>query len=167
MRGKLILSVFILLLATGIDAASGFSLKVDFGDVGQPVKPGWQEFTGNGNNEDDPKTEIYDVNGQSVSVSVRTGVDNDSGYRHYGGGDLGGDMVYPDNYNGPVNGRVILTLGNLPAGNYTLVSYHNDTKDSHAQQDPIDVTVDGAITGSTSDLDVVQTKSPDDSNLGS
>jgi hypothetical protein len=166
-REKLIPLVSILLLGALVDTASGFSLKVDFGNAGQPVKAGWQEFTGNGNNETDPKTEIYDVDGQSVSVSVRTGVINDSGYRLYGGGDLGGDMVYPDDENGPVNGRVILTLGNLPAGNYTLVSYHNDTKESHAQQDPINVTVDGAITGSTSDLGVVQTKSPDDSNLGS
>ncbi|MHC4146403.1 MAG: Calx-beta domain-containing protein, partial [Planctomycetota bacterium] len=167
MRKKLILSVSIFLLGALVDAASGFPLKVDFGDIGQPVKAGWEEFTGNHNGESDPKTVIYDVNGQSISVSVRTGVLNDSGYRLYGGGDLGGDMVYPDNNNGPVNGRVVLTLGNLPAGDYSLSSYHNDTETGHAQQDPIDVTVGGAITGSTSDLGVVQTKSPDDTNLGS
>jgi len=164
---KFVFSLVAFLVMVVSNSASALSLKVDFGDVGQPEKSGWEEFTGNGNDEIDPKTEVFDAGGFSISVSLRTGVLNDSGYRHYGGGDLGGDMVYPDNYNGPVNGRVILTLGNLPAGSYTLTSYHNDTKDTHAQQDPIDVSVGGAITGSTDDLGVVQTKRPDDVNLGS
>ncbi|MHC4387502.1 MAG: Calx-beta domain-containing protein, partial [Planctomycetota bacterium] len=163
---KLTFLVFTVPLFCLVNSTFGFSLSVDFGDVGQPVKAGWQEFTGNHNDEIDPKTEIYSVEEFSISVSVETGVSNDSGYRSYGGGDLGGDMVYPDTYVGPVNGRVILTLGNLPAGSYELTSYHNDSKVSHAQQDPIDVTVAGAITGSVSDLGVIQTKSLDDVNLG-
>ncbi|HUT29502.1 MAG TPA: lamin tail domain-containing protein, partial [Sedimentisphaerales bacterium] len=146
--------------------ADAFPMRVDIGNTGQPIKAGWLEFTGNGNNETDPKVEVYDVNGVSVTVSIRTGVLNDSGYRWYGGGDLGGDMVYPDNSNGPVNGRVILTLGGLPAGPYELTSYHNDTKADHDQQDPIDVTVSGAVSAPTSDLGVVQTKSMVDSGLG-
>ncbi len=147
--------------------AAGFPLKVDFGDIGQPVKAGWHEFSGDHNDEIDPKTLVFDVDGTAVSVSVQTGVLNDSGYRTYDGGDLGGDMVYPDTYYGQINGRVILTLGNLPAGSYELVSYHNDSKPSHDQQDPIRVTVAGAVTRSTSDSPVVQTKSLDDTGLGS
>jgi len=163
---KLVFLVLTILLIGPANTSLAFSLRVDFGDIGQPVKAGWQAFSGDHNKENDPKTELYDVNGLSISVSVETGVQNDSGYRSYGGGELGGDMVYPDTYDGPVNGRVILTLGNLPAGNYMLTSYHNDTKGTHAQQDPIDVTVSGAITGSVSDLGVIQTKSMDDNNLG-
>jgi len=164
---KSVFSVVAFLVLVFSNSASALSLKVDFGNVGQPVKSGWEEFTGNGDNEIDPKTEVFDANGVSVSVSLRSGVYNDSGYRHYGGGDLGGDMVYPHNYNGPVNGRIILSLGNLPAGSYTLTSYHNDTLVGHVQQDPIDVSVGGAITGSSDDLGVVQTKMPGDANLGS
>jgi hypothetical protein len=163
---KLTFLLFAVSLLALANSTLGFPLRVDIGDTGQPVKAGWEEFTGNHNDEDDPKTESYDVNGLSISMSVQTGVDNDSGYRDYGGGDLGGDMVYPDSFDGPANGRVILTLGNLPAGSYMLTSYHNDTKGSHAQQDPIDVTVGGAISGSVSDLGVIQTKSLDDANLG-
>jgi len=167
MDRKLVLAGLAVLLMVVVEGALGFSLKVDFGDTGQAVKAGWEEFTGNGNNEIDPKSEFYNVDGVSVGVSVQTGVLNDSGYRDYGGGDLGGDMVYPDNYNGSVNGRVILTLGNLPAGNYEVVSYHNDTKVTHTQQDPIDVTVGGAVSGFVGDFGVVQTKSSHDSGLGS
>ena len=163
---KLILSVFIGLLLGLVNSVLAFPLMVDIGDTGQTVKAGWEEFTGDGNNETDPKTESYLVGALTISVSIETGFTNDSGYRDYGGGDLGGDMVYPDDHYGSVEGRVILTFGNLPAGDYILTSYHNDSKGSHVQQDPIDVTVGGAITGSTSDLDVVQTKSLDDNNLG-
>ncbi|MHC4213975.1 MAG: Calx-beta domain-containing protein, partial [Planctomycetota bacterium] len=166
MLKKAVLLLSLVLITVGLENADAFLFQLDIGDLGQPVKAGWDEFSGNANNESDPKTEIYDVNGLSISVSIQTGLIDDSGYRYYGGGDLGGDMVFPDNFNGPVNGRVILTLGNLPVGDYTLASYHNDTQGSHAQQDPIDVTVTGAVTTSTSDLDVVQTKCADDSCLG-
>ncbi|MHC4497788.1 MAG: lamin tail domain-containing protein [Planctomycetota bacterium] len=163
---KLIFSVFIGFLLGLVDSVLAFPLKVDIGDIGQTVKPGWEEFSGDHNNEVDPKTESYLVGELTISVSIETGFTNDSGYRDYGGGDLGGDMVYPDDHDGSVEGRVILTLGSLPTSDYTLTSYHNDSKASHAQQEPINVTVSGAISDSTSDLGVVQTKSLDDSNLG-
>ena len=79
---SLLAAVVLLLGAPEITLA--FSLKVDMGDGGQSVKPGWEEFTSDGNDEIDPKTEVYDVDGLSVSVSVRTGILNDSGYRDYG-----------------------------------------------------------------------------------
>jgi hypothetical protein len=87
---KLTFLVFTVPLFCLVNSTFGFSLSVDFGDVGQPVTAGWQEFTGNHNDEIDPKTEIYSVEEFSISVSVETGVSNDSGYRSYGGGDLGG-----------------------------------------------------------------------------
>jgi len=167
MLKKTVLLLCLVFITFGLENADAFLFQLDIGDTGQPVKAGWEEFTGNGNNESDPKTEIYNVGGLSISVSLQTGNINDSGYRDYGGGDLGGDMVYPDDENGPVDGRVILTLGDLPAGEYTLTSYHNDTKSSHAQKDPIDVSVAGAVSASTSDLGVVQTKCSDDNCLGS
>ncbi|MHC4346084.1 MAG: Calx-beta domain-containing protein, partial [Planctomycetota bacterium] len=163
---KWILLVCFVCLPGLAERALGFGLNVDIGNTGQPIKTGWQEFSGDGNNETDPKTEVYLVGAVSISVSIETGYAHDSGYRSYGGGDLGGDMVYPDNHNGPVEGRVVLTLGGLPADSYVLTSYHNDSKGSHAQQDPIDVTVSGAISVSTSDLGVVQTKMLDDNGLG-
>ena len=149
-----------------VSNAQAFPLRVDIGNIGQPVKPGWEEFSGNGSNEIDPKTEVYLVDGRSIAVSLRTGVLDDSGYRTYGGGALGGDMLYPDNQYGTIGGRVILMLGNLPAGDYVLTSYHNDTKDTHAQQHPIDVTVSGAVSASMGEISVIQTKNIDDSNLG-
>jgi len=78
---KLISSVFIVSLLGLANNSSAFPLRVDIGDVGQGVKSGWEEFSGNGNNENDPKTEIYDVCGLSITVALRTGVLNDSGYR--------------------------------------------------------------------------------------
>ncbi|MHC4659297.1 MAG: Calx-beta domain-containing protein, partial [Planctomycetota bacterium] len=165
MYRRLILSVIIGLLPGLVNNSSAFPLKVDIGDTGQPVKSDWEEFSGAHNQDADPVT--YMVDGLSITVGLGTGYAGDSGYRHYGGGDLGGDMLYPNDYYGPVNGRVILTLSNLPADDYILTSYHNDTEGGHAQQDPINVTVSGAISGSTSALDVVQTKCADDSCLGS
>ena len=91
MLRRLAFSVFVLVCL--VYSASAFSLKVDIGNIGQPVKAGWEEFSGDGNNEIDPNTQVYDVNGRSISVSIRTGVLDDSGYRSYGGGDIGGDMV--------------------------------------------------------------------------
>ncbi|MHC4573473.1 MAG: Calx-beta domain-containing protein, partial [Planctomycetota bacterium] len=166
MSNKLTFPVLVIVLLGVPCGAGAFPLRVDVGNIGQVVKPGWAEFSGNGNEEPDPKTEVFQVGELSITVVLRTGVINDSGYRSYGGGELGGDMLYPDDYYGSVNGRVILTLCNLPAGDYILTSYHNDTKGTHAQQDPIDVTVSGAILDSTNAIGVVQTKSPDDNNLG-
>jgi hypothetical protein len=153
-------------LACLVYSASAFSLKVDIGNIGQPVKAGWEEFSCDDNNEPDPNTQVFDVNGQNIGVSIRTGVLDDSGYRSYGGGDLGGDMVYPDNFDGPADGSVILVLGNLVAGRYSLTSYHNDSQGSHEQQDPIDVTVSGAVSESVGASGVVQTKSMSDAGLG-
>ena len=166
MLRRLVFAVCVVVTSVCAGNVWGFSLKVDIGDIGQPVKAGWDEFSGDGNNETDPKTEVYDVDGRIISVAIATGVLNDSGYRSYGGGDIGGDMVYPDNSNGSVNGRVFLTLGNLASGQYILTSYHNDTKSDHTQQDPIDVTVGGAVSVSTGDTGVIQTKSLDDTGLG-
>ncbi|MHC4624932.1 MAG: Calx-beta domain-containing protein, partial [Planctomycetota bacterium] len=163
---RLTFRVFLVVPLVIVGSAQAFPLRVDIGDIGQPVKAGWQEFSGNHNNEIDPKTEVYLVDGRNISVTLRTGVLNDSGYRTYTGGDLGRDMLYPDNQYGPVSGRVILRLGNLAAGDYILTSYHNDTRGSHAQQDPIDVMASGAVSAYTDDLGVVQTKSTDDSSLG-
>ncbi|MHC4498816.1 MAG: lamin tail domain-containing protein, partial [Planctomycetota bacterium] len=166
MYRRLILSVIIGLLPGLVNNSSAFPLKVDIGDIGQPVKSGWEEFSGDGDVQLDPKTEIYDVYGLSITVSLRAWILDDSDYRDYGGGDLGGDMMYPDLGTGPMLGRLALTLSNLPADDYVLTSYHNDSDGGHAQQDPINVTVMGAISGSTPDLGVIQTKSLDDSGLG-
>jgi len=78
-------------------------------------------------------------------------------------------MVYADipEDTGPIDAQVILTLIDLPANNYTLTAYHNDSKSSHEQYAPIDVQVTGAASASTSDLNVSQTKNAvNDSGLG-
>ncbi|MHC4362290.1 MAG: hypothetical protein ACYSTZ_05640, partial [Planctomycetota bacterium] len=139
---RLLFLVPLISLAGLANKSLAFQLRVDIGKVNQTVKAGWEEFSGDGNYETDPKTEVYQVGEFSITVALRTGVLNDSGYRDYssyGGGPLGADMLYPDDEDGPTDGRVILTLGNLPAGDYILNSYHNDTKSDHAEQDPIDV----------------------------
>jgi len=148
-------------------------LKIDFGQDNQPVKDGFQEFSA-GKEENDPVTRAYgDID---VTVAIAGGVT--AGYRNYqesctGGGDLGGDYVYPDNPDttGPGVGTVIITLGGLPAGSYSLVTYHNDNKigceQPHDPQVPLNVTVSGAVSASEDDLDVAQTQNnSDDNGLG-
>jgi hypothetical protein len=161
--------VSIVALLGAADGTSALPLKLDVGDMGQDVKSGWEEFTGDGDNQIDPKAVVYHIDELEITVSLETGVLNDSGYRdysQYGGGDLGADMLYPDEYSGPFNGCIILALSGLPARRYIVTSYHNDINPGHDQQDPIDVTVSGAISYPVNDLGVVQTKSLDDSNLG-
>lgn len=148
-------------------------LKVDFGQNDQRVKGGFQQFSA-GKEENDPVTRTYD--GIDVTIAIAGGAT--AGYRNYqescsGGGDLGGDYVYPDDpgTTGPGVGTVILTLGGLPAGSYSLVSYHNDNKincdQAHDPQVPINVTVSGAVSASQDDLDVAQTQNnSDDNGLG-
>ncbi|MHC4212399.1 MAG: lamin tail domain-containing protein [Planctomycetota bacterium] len=163
MSKNLALPILAISLFAQATSTSAFPLKVDIGDIGQPIKTGWEPITGNHNNNEPPETFLVDGLNITVGIVVGTGV---CGYRDYGGGDLGGDMVYPDSGTGPLGGRTILTLSDLPAAAFTLTSYHNDTKSSHAQQDPIFVTVSGAVSSSTTALDVIQTKSLDDNNLG-
>ncbi|MGI9568493.1 MAG: Calx-beta domain-containing protein, partial [Desulfobulbia bacterium] len=161
---KPVLLLYLGFMAVGLENADAFLFRLDIGDTGQTVKTGWNEFTGDGNRNEPPK--VYSVDGSSITVDLAVG-SGVCGFRDYGGGDLGGDMVYPDSGTGPVGGRIFLTLTDLPAGEYTLTAYHNDTKSSHALQDPIDVQVGGEVSASTTDLGVVQTKCPDDSCLGS
>jgi len=150
-------------------------LKIDFGQNNQYVKEGFQEFSAD-KEETSPVTRVYD---DDISVTIAIAGDmTTAGYRNYqdscsGGGDLGGDYVYPDSPDstGPTEGSVIMTLGGLPAGGYTLVSYHNDNKINcaapHDPQVPINVTVSGAVSASTDDLDVAQTQNNEnDDNLG-
>ena len=148
-------------------------LKLDFGQDNQDVADGYQEFSDE-KEVDTPTTKTFD--GIDVTIAIAGGAT--AGYRNYqdscsGGGDLGGDYVYPDDpgTNGPGVGTVILTLGNLSAGDYTLVSYHNDNKincdQPHDPQAPIDVIVSGEVSASADDLGVAQTQNnSDDDNLG-
>jgi hypothetical protein len=138
---------------------------VDIGATSQQVKAGWEEFSAG--HQVGPEYREYSVVGTVVGVDIRIGNGNPSGYRNYAGGDLGGDLVYPDSISsaGPVEGSVILTLSNLPASDYTLVAYHNDSK--HVQHEPINVTVAGAVSAATDDPNVTQTTNGiDDTNLG-
>jgi hypothetical protein len=164
MLKKTILLLFLFFLMFDPENADAFLFQLDIGDTGQTVKVGWEEFTGSHNINEPPKTYLIDGHSITVGLAVGSGL---CGFRDYGGGDLGGDMVYPDSSTGPGGGRVNFTLSDLPVGQYSLTSYHNDTKPTHAQQDPIDVTVSGAVSASTSDLGVVQTKCSDDTCLGS
>jgi len=146
-------------------------LKLDIGADDQPLKEGWEEFSA-GAVVDTPTTKSYG----GIDVTISIGNNHAAGYRNYqycGGGDLGGDFVYPDDktYNGPVDGSVILTLANLSAGDYTLLSYHNDSKvncpEAHDPHGTIDVTVSGSVTDPTNDTAVEQTQSTaaDDTGL--
>jgi len=159
--------VCFLLLFCSFGSIWAFPLKVDIGAEGQPVKVGWQEFSGG--HQVGAQYREFLVGGSTIGAEIRIGNGNESGYRNYGGGELGGDMVYPDDdeNSGPVDGSVILTLRNLPPAGYTLVSYHNDSKSTHDPHGFINVTVSGAISASTSDLNAPQTQnSADDTNLG-
>ncbi|HUT29503.1 MAG TPA: lamin tail domain-containing protein [Sedimentisphaerales bacterium] len=150
-----------------VNVAGAFALKVDIGADGQPVKPGWQEFSGG--HTVGPQYREFLVDGITIGVDIRIGNDNGAGYRNYGGGLLGGDMVYPDDdsFTGPIDGSVIMTISNLPAANYNLISYHNDSKDSHLAHGLLNVTVAGAVLASTDHLNVQQTQNlTDDNNLG-
>ena len=151
-------------------------LKVDFGQNGQDVKAGFQEFS---DEKDSSTVTTRYFDGIDVTIHIGTDATATAGYRNYqgdcGGGDLGGDFVYPDDNeaegHGPGIGSVVVTFPNLPAGSYSLLAYHNDNKfdctEPHDPHTPIDVTVDGAISASTEDLGVEQTRNnTDDNGLG-
>jgi len=156
-----------LALVLGLASVALADLKVDFGDEGQRVKGGYQEFTGEHNTSAQSKD--FNFDGTNITVNIATGSADDVGFRDYtseGGGEpLGADFVYANDNNGSDAGRVILTLAGLPAGDYTLVSYHNDTKNTHDPQDPINVSVGGAVSASTGADNVAQSKSTSDDNL--
>ena len=154
-----------LALVLGLACVSIADLNVDIGsdDPGQqPLKGGYQAFTGP-HEQTGPLTKSFDFDGANVSVTIAIGNNNVAGYRNYGGGELTGDMVYPDDqdYQGPDAGSVILTLGGLPAGDYTLVAYHNDSKDSHLDHGEITASVGGDVSASTGDQ-VQQTRATND-----
>ena len=160
--------IICLVLVCGLVSGAYADLKVDIGSNDpsqQPVNPGWEEFTGP--HEAQAETRSFNFDGTNVSVTIGIGNNNVAGYRNYGGGVLGGDMVYPDDdaYQGPEAGSVILTFGGLASGNYSLKSYHNDSKDSHEDHGQINVTVSGAASNQTEDLGVQQTQSRSDSGL--
>jgi len=157
----------------GVGDACQFTvnLNVDIGTYGQPIKEGFEEFSGD--HTAGAETRQYDVDGNTISVTITIGNNNVAGYRDYGGGALGGDMVYPDDISsaGPVDGSVIVTFGGLPAGRYLLLSYHNDSKvggtQPHEPHGALNVTVAGAVTDPTEDLNVEQTQNGyDDNDLG-
>ena len=114
-RGLLSFVVLSLLLGL-VNIAMAFPLKVDVGETGQQVKAGWEEFTGT--HEAGAETRSFNVDGTTVDVTISISNNNVAGYRDYSGGLLGKDMVYPDDdeKTGPVDGSIILALGNLPAG---------------------------------------------------
>jgi len=162
-------SIAVWTLILGLAGSAGaFPLKVDIGADGQLVKPGWQEFSAG--HAVGCESRIFDVDGLATGVEICIGNNNTAGYRnYYPGGDLGGDMVYPDSEGdrGPIDGSVILTLRDLPAGEYSLFSYHNDSKSSHDPHGSINATVSGAVSDFTDDLGVAQTRNMvDDANLG-
>ena len=157
----------------GVGDACQFTveLKVDVGAYGQPIADGFEEFSGD--HVVGAQTRDYDVDGNTISVTISIGNNNYAGYRDYGGGLLGGDMVYADDIAdaGPVDGSVVVTFSGLRAGGYSLISYHNDSKvggtEPHAPHGALNVTVAGAVTEWTEDLDVEQTQNgTDDNDLG-
>ena len=144
-------------------------LKVDIGADGQTVKAGYMGFSAG--HQVGTETRNFTVNDLNISVAISIGNGNEAGYRNYDGGDLGKDMVYSDNASasGPTDGSIILTLANLPAGSYTLLSYHNDGKGDggHQPHGTINVTVDGAVSQSEGQSNVEQTQNNgNDDNLG-
>ena len=149
------------------DTAPVVELKVDIGATGQPVKAGWEQFSGA--HTVGPEIRTYDVGGTMVDVIISIGNGHMAGYRDYEGGELGGDMVYPDDESdsGPVDGSVILTLANIPAADYSLTAYHNDSASNHDPHGTIDVTVSGAVSAAVGDTGVSHTQNNvDDTALG-
>ncbi len=153
MNKKIICLIAYIFSLSLINNAMALPLQVDIGRDGQPLKAGWQRFDGPHDSVREEKN--FDFDGTTVSVAISIGNGHPAGYRDYGGGAMGGDMVYPedDSHSGPVDGSVILTLNNIPAGRYLLTAYHNDSKDTHDPHGPLNVTVSGAVSDSSSDLD--------------
>jgi len=145
--------------------ANGLPLfvKVDIGTEDQPVYEG---FTGwsVGNNQTSFSERTLTVGG--VVFRLRTGLSGNLGFRYKQGGALGRDFAYPVNYD-PVNiddNKLILTIENLPEGNYSFKSWHNifwlqDEPGRIAKPQAVDVEVSGAVNAHTDDLFVRQTKS--------
>ncbi len=148
--------------------ANGLPLfvKVDIGAQDQPVYEG---FTGwsVGNDQGSFSERTLAIGG--IVFRLRTGLSGNLGFRFRQGGPLGRDFAYPVNYD-PVNiddNKLVLTIENLPEGNYFFKGWHNifwlqDEPGRLVDPQAIDVEVSGAVHAHTDDLFVRQTTSPYD-----
>ncbi|MGJ8697929.1 MAG: lamin tail domain-containing protein [Verrucomicrobiaceae bacterium] len=147
----------VILLSSLVLASTAFGqLKVDFNsttqDGGPNNEPGFEAFSAPHEGATPPATETYNAFGTSISVTpswpntsnanVRQFIDrgsaNDSNWgttninllTDWLGVDTrtgnGGNGVFDGNSGTPTD--FILTLGNLPAANYSWTSYHHDTE---------------------------------------
>jgi len=152
-----ILALPVIVLMFLVPYAAGMPIQVDIGN-GQ-VKAGWTAMTGSNGNDG-----VVTVDG--VTFTATCYLAGDEKWRVYTGGDLGRDYFDCDNGYGNPNGSIILTISNLPAGNYSFTSYHNNAEPTY--RCPLDISVSGSdVSYSTSATNVIVTQNTVDDNIGS
>ena len=158
MSGKSIVAGLFLVLVTAVGSAAAFPISVDVG--GGNLKAGWTRMPDAGLGNDG----VVTVEGITFTASCY--LSGDEKWRLYSGGDIGSDYFDCDNGFGDPEGSIILTISNLPAGNYEFTSYHNNAEPSY--RCPLDITVTGSdIITATTATDVPVTQNTTDDNIGS
>jgi hypothetical protein len=174
------------------------AFKVDIGAEGQEVEPGFIGWSPPPDGDPGGDTVLLDIAGTGINAKLETGLGNDDlgfrgpgivGVRPYQGQNyLANDFLHPDNYGGGkdvvtaqcpgVNptcepGTIILTLSNVPAGQYQLTGYHNEPRlENHSGTpddigvSPLNVRISGAVSGATGDTDVIVTGRDTNAGIG-
>ncbi|MHC4647536.1 MAG: LamG-like jellyroll fold domain-containing protein [Planctomycetota bacterium] len=120
-----------------VGRARGFEelLKVDIG-TGGAVEPG---FVGIGEDTDEEPYIVPDVNGTGIDIMLETTCPgNWLGFRDNGFHPLYGDLVHVNDWFGYA---VIMTLGGLSPGTYSMESYHNNIWTAEAAVSNLDILV--------------------------
>jgi len=106
--------------------------------------------------------------GDNVTFIIRSRLTDDCTFRNrydegWGGGTLGGDLVYPLQDFGTQNGQgqMSLTMKGLMADKYTLITYHNDPFKAWRRCE-LKAEVTGAVLQWQGDYNVQQSASTDD-----
>jgi len=141
-------------------------VKVDIGTEDQQLGEGFTAWSV-GNDQSRLPEQTLEVDG--IVFRLRTGLDDNLGFRYKQGYPVGRDFAYPAIYD-PVNidtNKLVLTIEGLPEGNYAFKGWHNVfwlTDEPERMTDPraVDVEVTGAVQNSKNDLFVRQTTSPYD-----
>jgi dipeptidyl aminopeptidase/acylaminoacyl peptidase len=106
---------------------------------------------------------LKNIAGTGVSAKLETGHEDDMGWRSREGGDIGRDFLHPNDFGGPEYGRIILTFSDLPAGTYSLTSFHNKIEEPPYVYrgipiSKVNIAISGSVSASEGAIGVIQTE---------
>ncbi|MHC4527047.1 MAG: hypothetical protein ACYS29_04145, partial [Planctomycetota bacterium] len=140
------------------------ALRCDVSDKQENLKTGWTMLTKeNYENTDAGPLSFEDVNGTGIDATLNTGAGEFRGWSRRGEA-LCRDFFYASGEDGPPGGDFVLKLGNLTPGDYVLTTFHNNEDESPMLLSTVEVT--GAIMGFVPDVNILQTNTLTDTDLG-